>query len=121
MGAGLGKTTALITDGRFSGASHGFCVGHVVPEAINGGPIALVEDGDKISIDAETLTITLHVDDEELKRRFAKWDADPSKKELKVKRGTLYSKSRRCAASRHELTMASQSTHTPSPMRRRAP
>ncbi len=69
MGAGLGQTVALITDGRFSGASHGFCTGHVVPEAAEGGPIALVHDGDRITIDANTKQINLHVDAEELGKR----------------------------------------------------
>lgn len=87
MGAGLGKTVALITDGRFSGASHGFCVGHVVPEAIEGGPIALVQDGDRITIDANSRLITLHVEEAELEQRKKAWLADPSKSQLKVKRG----------------------------------
>ncbi|PWN42335.1 putative dihydroxy-acid dehydratase [Ceraceosorus guamensis] len=90
MGAGLGKSTALITDGRFSGASHGFCVGHVVPEAINGGPIALVEDGDKVTISAAAREITIHVAEDVLAQRRAAWEADPSKKQLKVKNGMLY-------------------------------
>jgi dihydroxy-acid dehydratase len=73
MGRGLGKEVALITDGRFSGGSHGFVVGHITPEAFDGGPIALVEDGDTITIDAEADTIELHVDEDELDRRRAKW------------------------------------------------
>ena len=68
MGAGLGSDVAMITDGRFSGGSHGFIIGHVVPEAQEGGPIALVEDGDVISIDAETNTLDLEVDAEEIGR-----------------------------------------------------
>merc|ERR1719393_615361 len=63
MGAGLGQDVALITDGRFSGGSHGFCVGHVAPEAQVGGPIAMVKDGDIITINAETLTISVDVPD----------------------------------------------------------
>ncbi|MFQ5983522.1 MAG: dihydroxy-acid dehydratase, partial [Woeseiaceae bacterium] len=73
MGKGLGADVALITDGRFSGGSHGFVVGHVAPEAAVGGPIALIEDGDAISIDAEKRRIDLSLDDAELKRRRAGW------------------------------------------------
>jgi dihydroxy-acid dehydratase len=73
MGKGLGNDVALITDGRFSGGSHGFVVGHVAPEAAVGGPLALVKSGDEISIDAETRRITLHVSVAELKRRRKSW------------------------------------------------
>jgi dihydroxy-acid dehydratase len=73
MGAGLGDKVALITDGRFSGGTHGFVVGHISPEAYEGGAIALVEDGDKITIDAETRELTVHVTDEELAERRKKW------------------------------------------------
>ncbi len=73
MGKGLGDKVALITDGRFSGGSHGFVVGHVTPEAAVGGPIALVEDGDQITIDAEQRRVELQVDDAELARRRAAW------------------------------------------------
>ncbi len=86
MGAGLGKDVALITDGRFSGGTHGFVVGHITPEAQEGGTIALVKDGDTITIDAETNTISLEVSDEELQERKAQWQAP----DLKVKRGVLY-------------------------------
>lgn len=102
MGAGLGLDVACLTDGRFSGGcvtilvqmpyqtcsyrSHGFCIGHVVPEAQVGGPIALVEDGDMISVDAVRNTIELHVSPEELATRRSKWAAPP----LKVSQGTLY-------------------------------
>ncbi|MEE4360150.1 MAG: dihydroxy-acid dehydratase [Pseudomonadales bacterium] len=72
-GRGLSQDVALITDGRFSGGSHGFVIGHVTPEAFDGGPIALVEDGDRITVDAETRAITLHVDDATLARRKAAW------------------------------------------------
>jgi dihydroxy-acid dehydratase len=72
-GQGLGNKVALITDGRFSGATRGFCIGHVGPEAAVGGPIALIEDGDTIRIDAEAGTIDLLVDDEELARRRLRW------------------------------------------------
>jgi dihydroxy-acid dehydratase len=73
MGRGLGDSVALITDGRFSGGSHGFVVGHVTPEAFDGGPLALVEDGDTITIDAEADTIDVDLSDEELARRRAAW------------------------------------------------
>ncbi|MCG8584091.1 MAG: dihydroxy-acid dehydratase [Pirellulales bacterium] len=86
MGAGLGADVALLTDGRFSGGSHGFIVGHVTPEAQEGGPIALVEDGDTITIDAENNVMNLEVDPAELDRRRAAWTAPP----YKATRGTLY-------------------------------
>lgn len=73
MGRGLGDSVALITDGRFSGGSHGFVVGHITPEAFNGGPIALVEDGDEITIDAENDVMTLHIDEAEMARRQSAW------------------------------------------------
>lgn len=73
MGAGLGDTTALLTDGRFSGATRGFMIGHVAPEAVDGGPIAFVEDGDIISIDIEKRTIDIEVDAATLAARKAKW------------------------------------------------
>jgi len=72
-GAGRGGDCALVTDGRFSGGTHGFCVGHVAPEAVDGGPIALVADGDRILIDVTTKTIDLVVDETELARRRAQW------------------------------------------------
>ncbi len=86
MGAGLGEDVALITDGRFSGGSHGFILGHVTPEAQEGGPIALVRDGDRISIDAKQRVVELEVPADELARRRASWQAPP----LKATRGTLY-------------------------------
>merc|ERR1719506_3063212 len=86
MGAGLGQECALITDGRFSGGSHGFCVGHVAPEAQVGGPIALVNDGDVITIDAEDLSITVDVSDAEMVARRNDWVAPP----YKYTRGTMY-------------------------------
>lgn len=89
MGAGLGGKTALITDGRFSGASRGFIIGHVVPEAINGGPIALVKDGDKIVIDAAEREINWLVDEDEQARRRTEWEAS-GKNEIREKRGVLY-------------------------------
>ena len=75
IGKGLGSSVALITDGRFSGGSHGFVVGHVSPEAALGGPIALVKNGDEITIDAERREITLHIAASELKRRLKVWGA----------------------------------------------
>ena len=78
MGKGLGDKVALITDGRFSGGSHGFVVGHVSPEAAVGGPLALVRDGDPISIDAKKRVLALGVSAAELKRRAAKWRAPPA-------------------------------------------
>jgi dihydroxy-acid dehydratase len=85
MGRGLGNDVALMTDGRFSGGSHGFVVGHVTPEAADGGPIALVQNGDQITIDAEQNEITLHVSEAELAERRAKWVAP----EPRYKRGVL--------------------------------
>ena len=73
MGAGLGDKVALITDGRFSGGTHGFVVGHVTPEAFEGGPIALVRDGDRITIDAVNRELTLHISDEEMAQRRSEW------------------------------------------------
>jgi len=86
VGAGLGGEVALITDGRFSGGSHGFIIGHVTPEAQEGGPIALVKDGDTITIDAATRSIRVEVDDTELARRRSAWTPPP----LKATRGTLH-------------------------------
>ncbi|MDP6652786.1 MAG: dihydroxy-acid dehydratase, partial [Gammaproteobacteria bacterium] len=85
MGKGLGEDVALITDGRFSGGSHGFVVGHVTPEAHEGGPIAIVETGDKISIDAESNNISLQLSDGEIAARLAKWQ----KPEPRYTRGVL--------------------------------
>ncbi len=86
MGAGLGKDVALLTDGRFSGGSHGFIVGHITPEAQVGGPIALAQTGDKITIDAINNTISIDVSDDELAKRKADWKAPP----YKVTQGTLF-------------------------------
>ncbi|HBS53494.1 MAG TPA: dihydroxy-acid dehydratase [Flavobacterium sp.] len=85
MGAGLGSTVALITDGRFSGGSHGFVVGHVTPEAYEGGAIALIENGDVITIDAVKNTINVKISDEEMAKRRANWVQPP----LKVTQGVL--------------------------------
>ncbi|GBG73628.1 hypothetical protein CBR_g16971 [Chara braunii] len=86
MGAGLGKECALLTDGRFSGGSHGFVVGHITPEAQVGGPIGLVQNGDIVTIDVMKRIMDMDVSQEELERRRAVWTAPP----LKVTRGTLY-------------------------------
>ncbi|MEO9485649.1 MAG: dihydroxy-acid dehydratase [Ekhidna sp.] len=86
MGAGLGKEVALITDGRFSGGTHGFVVGHISPEAQEGGTLALVKTGDLITIDAEKNSILLEINAHELAQRKANWTAPP----LKVRRGSLY-------------------------------
>jgi len=85
MGAGLGKDVALITDGRFSGGSHGFLIGHIVPEAQEGGPIGLVRDGDEVVIDAEKRLLDLNVEEEELERRSKEFVPKP----LKYRKGTL--------------------------------
>ena len=86
IGAGLGSDVALLTDGRFSGGSHGFIVGHITPEAQEGGPIALIRNGDVITIDAESNEINVAVSDEEMKNRKDAWQAPP----FKATRGTLY-------------------------------
>jgi len=86
MGAGLGADVALITDGRFSGGSHGFIVGHITPEAQEGGPLALVQTGDTIVIDAGANTLNVDVAPEEMARRNEAWSPPP----YKVRRGVLY-------------------------------
>jgi dihydroxy-acid dehydratase len=86
MGAGLGKDVALLTDGRFSGGSHGFIIGHIVPEAQEGGPIALLRDGDVITIDADSKTLSVAVSDAEMEKRRADWRMPP----YKAERGTLH-------------------------------
>ncbi|CAN5255291.1 dihydroxy-acid dehydratase [soil metagenome] len=86
IGAGLGNSVALITDGRFSGGTHGFVVGHITPEAQEGGLIALLKDGDQITIDASTNKIEAHLSSEEINKRRAAWTAP----ELKIKSGILY-------------------------------
>jgi dihydroxy-acid dehydratase len=85
MGQGLGESVGLITDGRFSGGTHGLVVGHVAPEAWVGGPIGLVRDGDRVTIDGDRKELTLHVSPEELARRKAAW----VKPALRVERGVL--------------------------------
>jgi dihydroxy-acid dehydratase len=97
MGAGLGNSVALITDGRFSGGTHGFVVGHITPEAIDGGVIGLVKDGDIIAIDAANNTLTLKVSEEEIAERRKNWK-QPA---LKVSQGILY-KYAKCVATASE-------------------
>ena len=86
MGKGLGKSVALITDGRFSGGTHGFVVGHITPEAIEGGLIGLLQDGDEITIDAVNNTIEAHLTEEEIATRKANW----TKPKPRVTGGYLY-------------------------------
>jgi dihydroxy-acid dehydratase len=86
MGAGLGKDVALMTDGRFSGGSHGFIIGHVVPEAQEGGPLAMIQNGDVITIDADRNELSVAVSDAEMSKRKAAWTMPP----YKATRGTLY-------------------------------
>ena len=86
VGAGLGKDVALLTDGRFSGGSHGFIVGHITPEAQDGGPIALLKSGDRVAIDGVENSIDVHLSAEELTARRAEWSAPP----FKATRGTLF-------------------------------
>jgi dihydroxy-acid dehydratase len=86
MGAGLGSDVALLTDGRFSGGSHGFIVGHITPEAQEGGPLALVRDGDVVTIDAEQNRLDVDVSDSELAARRRQWKAPA----FQSQRGTLY-------------------------------
>jgi dihydroxy-acid dehydratase len=86
MGAGLGQDVAMLTDGRFSGGSHGFIIGHIVPEAQEGGPIGLLRDGDRVTIDAAANILDVELDDAELERRRADWTMPP----YKATRGTLY-------------------------------
>ena len=86
MGAGLGADVALLTDGRFSGGSHGFIVGHIVPEAQEGGPIALIQNGDIVTIDADKNTLSVDVSDTEMAKRQANWTMP----DYKYTRGTLY-------------------------------
>ena len=86
IGAGLGNDVALLTDGRFSGGSHGFIVGHITPEAQVGGPVALIRSGDRITVDATRRGIDVEVSDAEMSKRRSKWQAPP----FKAVRGTLY-------------------------------
>ena len=85
IGSGLGKEVALLTDGRFSGGSHGFIVGHITPEAQDGGPIALLQNGDIIKINGIDNSIDMLVSEEEIGQRRSNWNAPP----FRAKRGTL--------------------------------
>ena len=86
MIAVLGSDVAMLTDGRFSGGSHGFIVGHITPEAQLGGPLGLLQDGDKVTIDAESNRLDVDLESSELEKRKSNWVAPP----LKANRGTLY-------------------------------
>ena len=86
MGAGLGDDVALLTDGRFSGGSHGFIIGHIVPEAQEGGPIALIKDGDIVTINAERNTLNVDIEEDDMRKRKENWVMPP----YKANRGTLY-------------------------------
>ena len=86
MGEGMGVDVEMITDGRFSGGSHGFIVGHITPEAQLGGPLGLLRDGDLVTIDAETNRLDVDVSEEELEKRRQAWKSPP----LKATQGTLY-------------------------------
>jgi len=97
IGAGLGKSVALITDGRFSGGTHGFVVGHITPEAYEGGTIALVKDDDIIELDATKNTITVKVSDEELSNRKVQWK-QPA---LKAQKGILFKYARHVKTAAH--------------------
>ncbi len=97
IGQGLGESIGLITDGRFSGGTHGLVVGHVAPEAWVGGPIALLRDGDRVTIDADAKTLGVALDEAELSRRRAAWKAPPPRE----KRGVL-AKYARCVRSASE-------------------
>jgi dihydroxy-acid dehydratase len=96
MGQGLGDSVGLITDGRFSGGTHGLVVGHVAPEAYAGGPIALLQNGDRLTIDADAKQLTWHIDPAEFAKRKAVWVQPP----LKVQSGLLlkYAKLARSAS-----------------------
>jgi dihydroxy-acid dehydratase len=102
VGQGLGEKVGLITDGRFSGGTHGLVVGHVSPEAWVGGPIALVHDGDRITIDGDAKKLILEIDEGELKRRKNAWVKPP----LRVERGVL-AKYARCVGSASEGAVTS--------------
>ena len=86
MGAGLGSDVAMLTDGRFSGGSHGFIVGHITPEAQEGGPLGLLQNGDTVTIDAVNNTLSVDLTDEALAERRSSWVMPP----YKATRGTLY-------------------------------
>ncbi|HYC29916.1 MAG TPA: dihydroxy-acid dehydratase [Chitinophagaceae bacterium] len=97
IGAGLGKSVALITDGRFSGGTHGFVVGHITPEAYDGGTIALVKDDDIIELDATKNTITVQISEDELSLRREKW----KQPQLKAQKGILFKYARHVKTAAH--------------------
>jgi dihydroxy-acid dehydratase len=99
QGRGLGEDVALITDGRFSGVSHGILIGHISPEAARGGPIAAVREGDAIVIDPGARTLTLEVPDDEIARRMSRWRA-PERAD-KARPGSVYHKYIRLVSSAH--------------------
>jgi dihydroxy-acid dehydratase len=99
QGRGLGKEVALVTDGRFSGVSHGILVGHISPEAAKGGPIGIVRDGDPIVIDPGARTLDLAVDAAEIARRLAPRDASAG--ESRARRGSVLDKYARLVSSAH--------------------
>jgi dihydroxy-acid dehydratase len=84
IGAGIGESVVLVTDGRFSGATRGLMVGHVAPEAARGGPLAVVRDGDVISIDVDEGTLMVELDDRELAERLARWQPPPARYDVGV-------------------------------------
>ena len=112
MGAGLGGKTALVTDGRFSGASRGFIIGHVVPEALLGGPIALVQDSDRVVIDAVEKTIDWIVTPEEEARRRKEWEAS-GKNQIRVTRGVLKRYARDVQVCRQSFSIRQSLTISP--------
>jgi dihydroxy-acid dehydratase len=119
MGAGLGDDVALLTDGRFSGGTHGFCIGHITPEAQVGGPIALVKDGDPIRIDAQNdkRTIDVLISDEEWEKRRQEWKAPP----YRATDGTLF-KYIQCVATATEGCVTDEiGTATPAEIAEAAP
>ena len=105
-GAGRGDDAALVTDGRFSGGTQGFCVGHVAPEAVDGGPIAFVADGDRIVIDADAHTIELMVDDAELAERKKNWKLPEPLLHERLPRQVRQARARRRDRRHHELSSA---------------
>ena len=99
QGRGLGEQVALITDGRFSGVSHGILIGHIAPEAARGGPIAVVQEGDAITIDPGARTLMLDIGDDELARRLAAWQAPDLS--VRIRPGSVHDKYVRLVSSAH--------------------
>ena len=119
-GAGRGEDAALITDGRFCGGTHGFCVGHVAPEAVDGGPIAFVADGDRIVIDADAHTIDLLVDDAELARRRKELEAARAAVHERLPRQVRPARAGRREGRDHQRLTRRRSRHAEPPGRERA-